>query len=335
MGSKEKILHLIRYILDREYEKEFAIDMFTGGFSVASYILQNSSKTVIANDINKYVIALYKAILNDNPEFNTAKYDWVSREEFNDVRDNPNLYPDWYVGYVLNVWSFGCNQKDYLYAKDLEENKKALHQAIVFDDFTLIDSNDIFKGFELEYHLRKIDYKKHHTKRLSFMLKFKNFVKQKRNDLLRVQHLERLEQMENIQQAEHLSAITRNKMNKDRLLLYALDWKDLYNAIPTELLEKAFIYCDPPYENTKQYQFGKEFDYKEFWDWFRNCPYPVYVSSYQAPKDIEPINFELKYQLLDNGKLGDNKLKQKRQENIYWNGKGNPIPTGMDLLFNE
>jgi hypothetical protein len=78
---------------------------------------------------------------------------------------------------------------------------------------------------------------------------------------------------------------------------------------------------------------GQDFSYDKFWEWFRNCPYPVYVSSYTAPDDIKPLNFERKAQLLDNGHKGDNKQKKLVMENIYWNGKGDAEPLGIDLLF--
>jgi DNA adenine methylase len=119
--------------------------------------------------------------------------------------------------------------------------------------------------------------------------------------------------------------------------LHAKDWKELYEEIPEEILEEAFIYCDPPYENTKQYLFGSDFNYEDFWQWFRECPYSVYVSSYTAPDDIEPINFTHKQVNLDNGNRSDERIttKKKAIENIYWNGKGNAEPTMLDLLFDK
>lgn len=334
MGSKEKILYLIQYLLEREYQAEYMIDLFCGGFSVSSYALQNSNKKVIANDLNHYVIDLYDKLLNNDPELKTKKFEWISREKFNDVRDNPQNYPAWFVGFVLNVYSFGCNQKDYLYAKDIEENKRAIHQAIVYDDFSLMEQNELFKGFKIREELRKIDYKLHPNKRIAFMRVMKNFILENKDNDKR-KELERLTQMENISQMEHLSAISRNQLNKSRLQLHSEDYLELYNKIPKDILEKSFIYCDPPYENTKQYQFGQDFDYDKFWDWFRNCPYSVYASSYTAPDDIKTINFDYKLSLLDNGKAGDNKPKKKVVENIYWNGKGNPVPTFYDMLFNK
>ena len=107
--------------------------------------------------------------------------------------------------------------------------------------------------------------------------------------------------------------------------LESMDWYDFIKSIPKEILEQAFIYCDPPYEDTAKYQ-ANSMDYDQFWDWFRECPYPVYVSSYKAPDDIEVLNFENKRELLAR--------KSVKKENIYFNGKGGFTPTMLDMLFN-
>lgn len=336
MGSKEKILDLIDYLFEREYKKKTFIDLFAGGFAVSGFALNKTKFNVISNDLNRYVIGLYVEILSGSENLDQVKYDWVSRLQFELVRDHPESFPDWYVGYVLNVWSFGCNQKDYLYAKDLEDNKKAIHQAIVFNDFRLMNENPLFKGFKVSDTIKHINFKEHPLKRLAFMEKFKNFIKENQ-DNERYEELRRMEQLESLSQMLHLNAIERNIRFTDRLSLHAKDWKELYEEIPEEILEEAFIYCDPPYENTKQYLFGSDFNYEDFWQWFRECPYSVYVSSYTAPDDIEPINFTHKQVNLDNGNRSDERIttKKKAIENIYWNGKGNAEPTMLDLLFDK
>ena len=326
MGSKEKILNMIQYINNRHFDRQYFIDLFAGGFSVSSYILQHTKKEVISNDLNPYVIALYREILNGSKNLDLVKHNFVDRETFEYVRDNPDEFPEWYVGLVLNFWSFGCNQKDYLFAKNLEEGKKALHQAIVFDDFTEFEK--LFPKIIIPQNVREIDYKKHNKKRTYFM----SYVKKYINESEEEQDL-RLEHTSHLSQTEHISAISALIPYQKRLSLFSVDWKIAYQAIPKEKLEKSVIYCDPPYQDTKQYQVGKDMDYDEFWQWFRECPYPVYVSSYNAPEDIKPINFEYKHSLLDNGKLGDNKKKKVVKENLYWNGKGKPFLTLEDELF--
>lgn len=342
MGSKEKILHLIRYIFEREYKKENFIDLFCGGFSVSNFALQKTNFNVYSNDLNKYVIALYEEVIfNDSKQFEKIKYKWISREEFNNVRDYPDMYPQYYVGYVLTVWSFGCNQRDYLYAKDLEADKEAIHQAIVFDDWSLIRENPTFKGLyeAVPENIRAIDYTRFKAKRVHFMQYLKEFIKERQLDeqLGRLQQLERVQQIESLSQMEHVDVINKAVKSSNRLKLGNVDYIEFYESIPKEVLEKSFIYCDPPYEDTKKYHAGKDFDYEKFWQWFRDCPYPVYVSSYKAPSDIEPLNFELKQVNLDNGNKNTDRFapKKKAVENIYWNGKGDAVPMMEDLLFGQ
>lgn len=333
MGSKENILNLIDYIMQREYKKKYFIDLFTGGFSVSGYVLKKSKFFVIANDLNKYVIDLYHEILLGSKELDKVKYDWVSRDLFYDVKNYPENYPNWYVGYIMQVWSFGCNQNDYLYGKDLEEDKHALHQAIVFNDFSLIDKNPLFKGLLIPDNIKTMDYKKHsETKRTAFMRHIKVFISQNKHNL----QLQRLKMIINLNLMEHLNAISQYKrLFGKRFSLLKSDWKKALETIDKNILKQAVIYCDPPYENTKKYKYGDDFGYSQFWDWFRNSEYCIYVSSYSAPEDIKPLNFDFKQVNLDNGSVANGRVAEKKKsiENIYWNGKGDSEPTFLDLLF--
>jgi site-specific DNA-adenine methylase len=151
----------------------------------------------------------------------------------------------------------------------------------------------------------------------------------------RYQELQRLEMIVNLNLMEKVESIYDLIPFKNRITLLNADWKQALNDLPKNILENSVIYCDPPYQDAKEYQFGRGFDYIGFWQWFRNCPYPVYVSSYMAPSDIKPINFETKIQLLDNGHRGDKKPKKVVNENIYWNGKGGESKTLLDILFGK
>jgi len=339
LGSKEKILHLIDYILHREHEKKYFVDLFAGGLSVSAFALKHSNMRVIANDLNPYVIAFYKELISGGKEFEKVRYDWIDRKLFEDVKKYPDFYDKWYVGYVLNMWSFGCNQKDYLYAKDLEENKKALHQAIVFKDYDLMRSLPLFDGFYEKYIkntlFEDIDYKKNKNARILFMEKLHKYTRDNIANNEKYKELRRLEMVVNLNLTEKVDAIYELSKMDTRIMFYNEDWKAMYDQIPKEILKQSVIYCDPPYQDAKEYQFGKGFDYIGFWQWFRSCPYPVYVSSYVAPEDIKPLNFEPKIQLLDNGHRGDNKPKKTVNENIYWNGKGDGSKTLLDILFGK
>ena len=319
MGSKTKILPLIHYLFEREYKCEYFIDMFCGGLAVSHYALENSKFKVLANDYNKYVISLYEEILyNKSKNIKKVWFNWVSRDTFMKVKEKPEKFEKWYVGYVLTIWSFGNSQQAYLFGKHIEKEKEALHNALVFNNWIQLKKIDKLKDFDVAENIKNMDYKKQKNKRLLFMTSFKNFIKEKRTPEL--QQLERLERLQQSQQVERL----------ERLQLFSDDWYDFYNTIPDEILKNAFIYCDPPYENTAKYQVGQNFDYLKFWQWVRDCPYSVYVSSYEAPEDIQKINFEFKNVLLSS----NNVKRNVKKENIYWNGKGNYEKTLYDMLFN-
>ena len=66
---------------------------------------------------------------------------WISREDFFRLKDTDP--------YVAVVWSFGNNLRDYLYSKEIEPLKKAIHYAIFFRDYSL--------GKELGYDLSFIE----------------------------------------------------------------------------------------------------------------------------------------------------------------------------------
>lgn len=56
--------------------------------------------------------------------------------------------------------------------------------------------------------------------------------------------------------------------------------------------DNSIIYCDPPYQGTKQYSTSKNFNYNEFWQWCREMDkkgHQIYISEYNAPYDFECI----------------------------------------------
>ena len=63
------------------------------------------------------------------------------------------------------------------------------------------------------------------------------------------------------------------------------DYRELYNPV------NALIYCDPPYQGTKQYANAMTFDYNEFWQTMRNWSKNniVLISEQKAPDDFECI----------------------------------------------
>ena len=77
-----------------------------------------------------------------------------------------------------------------------------------------------------------------------------------------------------LKQAEDLQGIEFNCMD--------------YREMNPTVNDGSLIYCDPPYNNTKQFANSKTFDYDEFWNWVRilSAGDYVVVSELEAPKDF-------------------------------------------------
>lgn len=56
--------------------------------------------------------------------------------------------------------------------------------------------------------------------------------------------------------------------------------------------ENSIIYCDIPYQGTKQYATSRGFDYTKFWRWCRHMHrtgHRMFVSEYKAPSDFTVV----------------------------------------------
>ena len=135
-GSKNKLAERIVSLLPK---RTHLIDLFCGGCAVShAALLRNKYKHIHINDINWMCPTLFIDALNGKYQNETR---WISREDFFRLKDTDP--------YVAVVWSFGNNLRDYLYSKEIEPLKKAIHYAIFFRDYSL--------GKELGYDLSFID----------------------------------------------------------------------------------------------------------------------------------------------------------------------------------
>ena len=128
-GSKNAIAD---WVCDNLPNAENFYDLFCGGCAITHCaMLRGKYKTYTINDIADTQELFYDAIM--------GKYQnetrWISREDFYKLKDND--------AYIRYLWSFGNNGKDYLYSKEVEPYKKALHYARVFNDFSEFDKMGI------------------------------------------------------------------------------------------------------------------------------------------------------------------------------------------------
>jgi len=83
-----------------------------------------------------------------------------------------------------------------------------------------------------------------------------------------------------------------------------------------EIPKNSIIYCDIPYNGTKQYSTSKGFNHNLFWDWVREKSkqgHKVYVSEYNAPTDFVCVwQKQAKSSLSANGVIGGNKISTEK-----------------------
>ena len=125
-GSKNK---LAKDIIEQMPPAEHFYDLFGGGGAITHCaVLSGKYKYVHYNEINPLVVKGFEMAING--EFNNENR-WISREEFYQLKDTDP--------YVAICFSFGNNLVDYLYGKDIEPIKKALHYARVLNNQSLLD----------------------------------------------------------------------------------------------------------------------------------------------------------------------------------------------------
>ena len=129
-GSKNKLASRIFKLFPRK--KNF-YDLFCGGCAMTHYgMLHNKFKNFFINDLNPMCPNLFTEAING--KYRDEKR-WISREDFFKLKDTD--------AYVAICWSFGNNLVNYLYCKEIEPWKKALHHARVYGDFSLMEEFSI------------------------------------------------------------------------------------------------------------------------------------------------------------------------------------------------
>lgn len=99
MGSKNRIAKELIPIITQDLQpNQWYVEPFVGGCNMIDKI---DHPYKLGADNNKYLIALFKAIQNGQelPEY-------ITKDEYKEVKANKDNYPDWYVGFIGFVCSF-------------------------------------------------------------------------------------------------------------------------------------------------------------------------------------------------------------------------------------
>ena len=262
MGSKNKSCGQIVNVIEANLKQnsKIVIELFTWWFAIWEEFYKRGYK-VIANDKNKYVIALLDEVINKKLDEKKC-LEWVSREKFYDILTSPQKYEDWYVWYVMCIWSFWNNQKCYLFWEDNEIKKYSLYELVVnkkTDDFV---KKNIPQKY-IDWIIKQSDW---HKRRMA--LKKVLWALKDRQDLERLESLERLQSLESLENVTFLN----------------LSYEEV------EIPRDAIVYCDPPYRWTATYA-EWWFNHDKFWDYIRKLSQTnkVFVSEYTAPDDFKAI----------------------------------------------
>ena len=152
-GSKNAIAEKIIEVLPSG--RRF-VDLFGGGAAISHCaVLSGKWQKVLYNEYNPLLVDLIKMAING--DYKNEKR-WISREDFFRLKEKE--------GYIKYCWSFSCAGNCYLYSKEIEPWKRALHYARVLGDTSLFaefgiktdgSRNDIKKNKE-EYKRKYIGW---------------------------------------------------------------------------------------------------------------------------------------------------------------------------------
>jgi site-specific DNA-adenine methylase len=84
---------------------------------------------------------------------------------------------------------------------------------------------------------------------------------------------------------QHYSAIRRleqfntKSVGGGKISSYSTDYRNI------EIPQDSVIYCDIPYMGTNEYTGVPIFDYEAFYDWAESQMQPLFISSYDMPRD--------------------------------------------------
>ena len=293
-GSKAKICEKVCALFPKA---DNFYDLFGGGFSVTHFMLKHRSKDFKEfhfNEIRPGIPDLIQGAITGKYNYNVYSPPWISRDDFLRLKEVDPI--------VKIIWSFANNGRSYLFGKDIEQDKKSMHMAVVFNEFDGF-AKKVF-GMEKFRDGFGINEKR---------LFLKNRIRLLGKDRLDLQQLQRLEQLEQLQRLERLQQLQQLER------LEQLQQLDLYNGSyeSVEIKKNSVIYCDIPYQGTSDY--GGGFSHSRFFDWANEQTEPVFISEYNVsdPRFKCISNFEKRS--LINGNKDKTLIKT---EKVYVNRAG-------------
>jgi len=259
-GSKNKIA---RWIIDQLPRGRRLVDLFAGGCAITHCAM-------LAGKWDSYLMV----DTMDTPQLFLDAMDgryrdekrWISRDDFHRLKDTD--------AFVRTCWSFGNCCRTYLYSDAVAPMKKAMHMAILCNDWReferlypeYIDEADAaLEGIE--------DYK---ARRLALC---KVLNRHNPDQHIKAQHIEATERVQSLEGLASPGRIYTPIFQQSSYTQYMHQDGDV-------------VYADPPYitkwkEHNPRYE--GSYDKGAFCDWVKEQPYPIYISEYTMPDDFKCI----------------------------------------------
>lgn len=286
-GSKSRIAH---WVIDNLPSGRVLIDAFAGGCAITHRaLLSQKWQTVIANDINGKYPQLFADAMHGQYRYEKR---WISREDFERLKEKN--------AFVACCWSFGNNVRNYMYSQAIEPYKRALHYAIVFDDFAPMQElmpevaqavHDALQG-QNNLHDRRItaqnvivktlkritdDNYAHPVIQNNPLYQTIRHTSKNTPSLQSLQSLQSLERLERVQSLERMQSL-------ESLQVTSLSYDEI------DIPDGAVVYCDPPYHACDKRLYdgtAKAFDHNAFYDWCVSVSKtnPIFISEYSIEDD--------------------------------------------------
>lgn len=292
-GSKSRIAH---WVIDNLPRGRVLIDAFAGGCAITyRALLSQKWQTVIANDINGKYPQLFVDAMRG--KYRDEKR-WISREDFERLKSKD--------AFVACCWSFGNNLRCYMYSRAIEPYKRALHYAIVLDDFAPMQElmPEVAQAVADAIHWIRNTHDRRITAQNVIVKTLKrltgdNYAHQiiQSNPLYRtirhnskktpsLQRLQRLESLQSLESLERLQSLERMELlgRLESLQITSLSYDEI------DIPEDAVVYCDPPYHACKGHLYegmADAFDHCTFYDWCVRVSKtnPIFISEYSIDDD--------------------------------------------------
>ena len=286
-GSKSKIAH---WVIDNLPRGRVLIDAFAGGCAITHRaLLSQKWQTIIANDINRKYPQLFLDAVRGKYRDERR---WISREDFERLKAKD--------AFVACCWSFSNNLQHYTYSRRIEPYKRALHYAIVFDDFAPMQ--ELMPEVAQAITEALLGQKKLHDRRITAQnvivktlkrLTGDNYAHQsiQSNPLYRsilhsnkdAQSLESLQSLQSLERLERLQSL-ESLQSLERLRVTSLSYDEI------DIPDDAVVYCDPPYHACRGHLYegtADAFDHCTFYDWCVRVSKtnPIFISEYSIDDD--------------------------------------------------